>query len=806
MSAVPINPSGIRDEGLRSVIEAACGRITASWPLDEFIAVNPHWGRLDLPIERAAARIEVLGGMRLTPPREDIRNQWRMKPVTPEALHQAAREFDCDASPQDLVAALAHEPVISRLPVLCEVAFPGKGNTDSSTPLEMAKGQISQFCASYFDDAQAEWRMGGAQPMYESWLTALPHDAHVRRVLGSDRVARFIGEAPTSAEELMPWALARLDGFRESLDDYLEALLLKLPGWASWCAFVRLQAGLREERDDRLEQYLAIWLAWECLLDDGQRGADSRHSVWLGAWAQAEGHYVHAEQERLVDWVWLRALEIDYSTHLSSRLKSTAIPRADRVELQAVFCIDVRSEVIRRALEACDDRIQTIGYAGFFGLPMAFRPLGGDRKNSRLPGQFPPSVLGTQTLGDEAKDSAVAELRRKNLRRQARSSRLLSLPGSAFGAVEAVGVLSGLSLLGHLTGFSAAAASLENEGMPSDLVSKIQYRLAGVDPGARVRLAASALRGMGLVEQFAATVLIVGHTGQSANNPHAASLNCGACGGHSGEANARSLAHLLNEPEVRAGLAAQGIHIPAPTVFIPALHNTTTDEIRMFDVPDTSPGQRDRLRQIVAWLKAASAATRRERAPLLDLSASERKPGNLLRTLRKRATDWSQTRVEWGLANNAAMIIGPRDRTRGIDLEGRVFLHDYDWRNDADGSTLAMLMTAPMIVAQWINFQYLASTVDPVHYGSGNKLLHNVVGGHIGVFEGNGGDLRIGLPLQSVHNGQRWMHEPLRMHVVVDAPQALIDRVLAAHPNVRQLVENRWLWLSRFDDHHRNLR
>jgi uncharacterized protein len=113
---------------------------------------------------------------------------------------------------------------------------------------------------------------------------------------------------------------------------------------------------------------------------------------------------------------------------------------------------------------------------------------------------------------------------------------------------------------------------------------------------------------------------------------------------------------------------------------------------------------------------------------------------------------------------------------------------------------LAMLMTAPMIVAQWINFQYFASTVDPSHYGSGNKLLHNIVGGRIGVFEGNGGDLRVGLPLQSVHNGLRWMHDPVRMHVVVDAPAAMIDSVLTAHPQVRQLVENRWLWLSRFDD------
>ncbi|MBV6273405.1 DUF2309 domain-containing protein [Alcaligenaceae bacterium CGII-47] len=800
MSAVPARAHAISDADLWSKVERVCNRITASWPLDEFIAVNPHWGRIDLPIEHAAARIEVLGGMRLTPLRSDLRGQWQGNPISSDALRQAARELGCDATPEALTAALSQEPLIARLPILCEVTLRGKGPADPSSGLDMAQAQISQFCASYFDDVQAEWRMRGAQTMYEAWRLALERDASVRRALGRNRIAQFLCELPQSADELIPWACARLDGCHEHWDDYLEAMLLRLPGWASWCAFLRLRAGLCDEQDAHIEHYLAIWLAWECLLDDGHREADSRHGIWLREWTHAAAYYARAEQERIVDWVWLRALEIDYAAHLRTRLMSGITPRSTQLELQAVFCIDVRSEVIRRALEACDTRIQTIGYAGFFGLPMAFQPLGGDSKHSRMPGQLPTSVLGTQTMGDQAQDAVVAVLRRKNLQRQARTSRLLSLPGSAFGTVEAVGVLSGLSLLGHLTGFSGGVSSLEGQGLPAPLATKLKYQLTGVELETRVQLAAGALRGMGLTEQFAATVLIVGHTGQSANNPHAASLNCGACSGHSGQANARTLASLLNEPAVRAGLSAQGIPIPEATTFIPALHNTSTDEICMFDVPRTSPGERKRQEQIVAWLDAAGAATRRERAPLLDLDVNDKKPGDLLRALRKRATDWSQTRVEWGLANNAAMIIGPRDRTRGIDLEGRVFLHDYDWHQDAAGQTLAMLMGAPMIVAQWINFQYFASTVDPHHYGSGNKLLHNVIGGHIGVFEGNGGDLRIGLPLQSVHNGQRWMHEPLRMLVVIDAPAALIDSVLAANPQVRQLIENRWLWLLRFDD------
>jgi len=123
-------------------------------------------------------------------------------------------------------------------------------------------------------------------------------------------------------------------------------------------------------------------------------------------------------------------------------------------------------------------------------------------------------------------------------------------------------------------------------------------------------------------------------------------------------------------------------------------------------------------------------------------------------------------RPEWGLAGCAAFIIAPRERTRGFDLAGRSFLHSYDWHQDEDFSVLALIMTAPMIVASWINLQYYASTVDNRFFGSGNKALHNVVG-ILGVLEGNGGDLRVGLPWQSVHDGEKYVHEPLRLTVLI---------------------------------------
>jgi uncharacterized protein len=141
----------------------------------------------------------------------------------------------------------------------------------------------------------------------------------------------------------------------------------------------------------------------------------------------------------------------------------------------------------------------------------------------------------------------------------------------------------------------------------------------------------------------------------------------------------------------------------------------------------------------------------------------------------------------------------PGRRIRGVDLQGRSFLHDYDYRKDTDGSLLELIMTAPMVVTHLINMQYYGSTVDNKRFGSGNKTLHNVSGGRIGVFEGNGGDLRIGLPWQSLHDGERWLHTPLRLTVVIEAPREAIDAVIAKHETVRQLLDNQWLYLTRLE-------
>jgi uncharacterized protein YbcC (UPF0753/DUF2309 family) len=302
------------------------------------------------------------------------------------------------------------------------------------------------------------------------------------------------------------------------------------------------------------------------------------------------------------------------------------------------------------------------------------------------------------------------------------------------------------------------------------------------------------VRAMSLTSGFARIVLLAGHSASVVNNPHASGLHCGACGGYSGEVNARLLAGLLNDPEVRAGLVERGIEIPADTLFVAGLHDTTTDAVTLYTQDADTAGQAADLERVRAWLEAAGTQTRAERALRLPRAAD----GD---DIPRRSRNWAEIRPEWALAGCKAFIAAPRSRSTGRNLEGRAFLHDYDWRQDRDNGfpVLELIMTAPVVVASWISLQYYGSTVARETFGAGNKLLHNVVGG-VGVFEGNGGLLRAGLPWQSVHDGERYVHEPLRLSVCIEAPPEAMTAVLERHEQVRALFDNRWLHLFALDE------
>jgi hypothetical protein len=751
---------------LQSAIDQALARIPPLWPLRHFVAVNPFVGLADRPFATAAGLLKRVTGSAPLQSANSYREAYFSGQIDARDLADAA---DDAWTPAMLIAALEDSAPDAGVAPVATVADLLDRTTDHAHWTRFVVEEISKWCAVVFDENQTTWTHPWKNDgLFASWRAAASHD-RTPEIQGVAGFRDFVESLPEDPVEAIAVCMQVIELGETNRTDWFHRQLTTIAGWAGHVQYRVREDALRGKTNPMLRELLAIRLAYDAALF---RAFADRFGL-RGKWPRAE--LTSMETRRLFALVrWQFAYEAGYQRRLGQALADQpATPRSDRPPVQTVFCIDVRSEVFRRHLERALPGVQTIGFAGFFGFPVAHDP-GSGGAASRCPVLLVPPVETCEPL------SPVDAARRQSTRAASGAWKAFqNSAASCFSFVESVGIGYGAAL-----GRSAAAGRLS--------CARVAPDFAAATVETRAKLAAGALKNMSLVKNFARLVLICGHGSESANNPYASGLDCGACGGHAGDVNARLAAATLNDPEVRSLLAAQGLSIPGDTVFVAGLHNTTTDDVLLYDLDGVPPGHRGDVARLREALVKAGAGARRERASALGLSAVADE--DLDSVIRERAVNIAQVRPEWGLANNAALVAAPRSRTAALKLDGRVFLHDYDAALDADDSVLTLILCAPVVVASWINLQYYASRIDPVRYGSGNKVLHNVVGG-LGVLEGNSGDLKVGLPLQSIHDGHAFVHEPRRLAVYIEARPERIFAVLEKNPTVRQLFDHEWLHL-----------
>ena len=579
--------------------------------------------------------------------------------------------------------------------------------------------------------------------------------------------------------------------------------------------------------------------------------------------------------------IWLRAMEAQAMSRLLPGLDTSAAPvREKRPFAQALFCIDTRSERIRRQLEDVGD-YQTFGIAGFFGVPVSFMELGKGSETHLCPVILTPKNLVPEiTAATRQDDAAVTALEkamhelkesvltpfvtveaigllfgfdmigktvapqtynrwRKRLHPEKPFSRLLldklsrEQADSIVRAVQRTVIVKALeqefglspeqvtddvirslreSALGHQPTPSNCADTLGlNADQAAAFIERLRtaYRIndsfahrqlerlgrIGFSVEEQVNYVSQALNSIGLTEQFSRFVLLVGHGSSSENNPYESALDCGACGGNHGLVSAKVLAQMANKRPVRRILRTHGIDIPDDTWFLPAHHDTTTDEIQLHNLELIPPSHLVYIDRLRNGLTAASRLCAAERVPTLELGEAKRfEPAAAFNRARRNSMDWSQVRPEWGLSRNLYFVIGRRHLTAQTELEGRAFLHSYDYRIDRKRRLLENILTGPLVVGQWINMEHYFSAVDNERFGSGSKVNHNVAG-RFGVMTGNLSDLRTGLPSQTVLKDGKPYHEPLRLITVIEAPFEHARKAVDGVVTVKKLVQNAWIRL-----------
>lgn len=584
-----------------------------------------------------------------------------------------------------------------------------------------------------------------------------------------------------------------LVGNPESYGHYLFDQQFAHPGWSGMVSVLESQPeSLLDSKTICLEDVIKL----ECLLEIDaldQKFGENWNPIGHRFPYQTAELFENSpfEELDLVLQCWQEAYEWSYYDEVLAGI-SAVNPTALKPQVpsfQAMFCIDDRECSTRRHLEYIDPECATFGTPGFFNVEFYFQPEFGRFHTKSCPAPITPKYLIKETASH------------KKLRKDAHFHQNSHSLVRGWVSAQTLGFWSAFKLVGNILKPSSSALEVSSfKHMDPKGTLAIEYQGLeenGLQVGFKVEEMADRveglLRSIGLLENFAPLVYLVGHGASSINNTHYAGYDCGACCGRPGSVNARVSAFMANHPKVRQLLSLRGIEISDSTQFIGALHDTTKDEIQYFDLEILSAENLTLHCENESKFAKALEFNALERSRRFDTLKKDKLGSGIHNAVKKRAFSLFEPRPEYNHATNALCIISRKSTLKGLFFDRRAFLNSYDYREDREGKALAKILGAAAPVCGGINLEYYFSKMDPDKLGAGTKLPHNVMG-LIGVANGADGDLRTGLPYQMVE-----IHDPIRLLMVVEQDPEVVINVIRSNASTYEWIKNNWVHLVVID-------
>ncbi len=661
---------------------------------------------------------------------------------------------------------------------------------------------IFKILGNYLDQGISIWRLPHIHLDFWECIGKIIEESSLPIKPLTDKECRKLFKL--EPEDVVLHCLQKIVGDEALFQTYITEMLLTHPGWAGMVRVIEKHPDfLHSRRTLRLKHLLALELCFELGWLYRKKSLTFRPvSEYAGVvekFSNSKTMIKKHSEILFVKKLWHSSYEWSYydeaidSIQNSLRRKSFK-PQSTKV--QVLFCLDDRSCSIRRHLESFDPQIETFGTPGFFGIDFLYQSLHSQRPAKHCPLPVKPKHMVREVSRENA--HLKKRIRMPSQMNGHKANTLFRgwLITQVFGAFAAIRLAFAVfqpflrfAVLNKK--ISTHRTDLEILRVNEDLNDQGFY--AGYSYFEMAERVRSVLKSIGMTEEFAPLVILLAHGSSSVNNPHFAAYDCGACSGKHGSPNSRSFAWMANQSEVREILRDSGISIPDETRFVPAMHNTTTDEVSYFDVEHLSVEQRAIFKHFREKMHQALDHNAKERCKKFELVSTKISPSAARKHVKLRSAAIFEPRPEMNHANNALCIVGKRSLTKGVFLDRRAFLQSYDAATDLEGDTLAAILGAVVPVCGGINLEYFFSRVDSNVYGAGSKLPHNI-NGLVGVTNGVQGDLRTGLPSQMTE-----MHEPVRLMIVVEHSPEVALKAARKSPEIFQWIENEWIRYAAID-------